>query len=579
MTDLEQIQQTLLQIYSKNLDFFKYHHLDIYHKIKSFEENFQENYYIDFIDNHFELCDSKGNKTYKCDPFYDAQYRAQNLDKNISGISTIDFENRKVITNKEYDSNKLINQFIELLNGKACDEKTNFHKFIFIGTLLGVHINDIAKKLDVESIFIVEQDLEIFRLSIFLTDYEILSKKSKLFFAVGFNETELLNITKQFLEYKSQYNYFIKFEITSENEIETLKTLQNMISSQSKTIYSYSQFLEAYEHSITNISNINRILKLNKKESILNGTNILFIGAGPSLQDNIDFIKLNKDKFIIITVLATLKRFEKEQIVPDIILSIDSSELLDNFLPKDTKYYKNSIIITSTNTYPNLFNTLNNLSKIFLLQTNLDIFDNFGNFTGYNIGDVGIQILLQLGANNIYLLGIDAALNQNTGQTHDDTHSYIKKKDLTITTDSNIDFGEQIITLKGNLQDIVYTTGAYKLMYDSINDINIPNNIKIYNLSNHGVRFNNIEPKKISDIQIKTNYNKKLEIDSIYNSLEKINSDVDLSKSNINMIKNQIKDKYIELINPYIYYIKDNKINNTTNEIYKQQMKIIDSFL
>jgi hypothetical protein len=77
-----------------------------------------------------------------------------------------------------------------------------FNKFIFLGTLLGIHLNDIDKELNSKAYLILEENIEIFRLSMFLTDYESLHKNSKLFFCINENEKEF---TKKFILFRLRF--------------------------------------------------------------------------------------------------------------------------------------------------------------------------------------------------------------------------------------------------------------------------------------------------------------------------------------------------------------------------------------
>ena len=53
--ELEEIQQTLQEIFLSNLEYFKANHNHLYQKIIDFEKLNIENYSIEFVDNHFEL--------------------------------------------------------------------------------------------------------------------------------------------------------------------------------------------------------------------------------------------------------------------------------------------------------------------------------------------------------------------------------------------------------------------------------------------------------------------------------------------------------------------------------------------
>ncbi len=56
---LEELQQTLGQIYLKNINFFKKNHLNIYEKIVFFEKQNIQNYSLEFVKDEFKLLDLK----------------------------------------------------------------------------------------------------------------------------------------------------------------------------------------------------------------------------------------------------------------------------------------------------------------------------------------------------------------------------------------------------------------------------------------------------------------------------------------------------------------------------------------
>ncbi len=95
----------------------------------------------------------------------------------------------------EINSYIYLNEYIK----KFENIEIKINKFIFIGTLLGVHLNDFHNSLNAKSYLIIEPNIEIFRLSLFLCDYESLSKNSKLFFAINEDSFGLENITKKVL--------------------------------------------------------------------------------------------------------------------------------------------------------------------------------------------------------------------------------------------------------------------------------------------------------------------------------------------------------------------------------------------
>jgi len=58
-------------------------------------------------------------------------------------------------------------------------------KIAFTGTGLGTHISSIIKELKPKKVLIAESDMQIFRCSLYVTDYETLSSISKIKFSIN----------------------------------------------------------------------------------------------------------------------------------------------------------------------------------------------------------------------------------------------------------------------------------------------------------------------------------------------------------------------------------------------------------
>ena len=142
----KEILETLNEIFINNLNFFKENYPLIYKKVIEFEKSNTENYCINFNDNKFQLTDLLNNiDFYKEEPFTDAINRLNSFDI-ASAFNLIRIETLKEINHYENEINayEYLNELIEHFNN--IDIKIN--KFIFLGTLLGVHINDFDKFLN-----------------------------------------------------------------------------------------------------------------------------------------------------------------------------------------------------------------------------------------------------------------------------------------------------------------------------------------------------------------------------------------------------------------------------------------------
>lgn len=538
---MQELQETIIQIYQKNLLFLKKNFFYIYKKIEDLEKNLVETYHIDYIDNHFELV-YQDKKVYNCDPFFDAQYRAKNIYNNDNLFSLIE-PSKTLITyggiDEKIEASKFINEYInEFKNINISKDKSD--KFIFLGTLLGVHLNDIHRVLKSKVYLIIEPNIEIFRLSLFLTDYEEIGNESQLFFSISENDETLKNNIINFLKYKSIYNSFIRFELASHNEINLVSKVSEIITLENKIRYPFSEYIYSLKRGIFYLNNNpNGIINTTVKKDFLKDAPVLFLAAGPSLDKNIDFIKNCQDRFTIVAAAATLKFLEKQQIQPDIIISIDAGkETVKNQFDVKKEFFKNSIIITSIKTDPKIYEYINN-DKVFFVQTSIEFLINAGLLLGVTVGDIGLKILLTLGAKEIYLLGLDAAIDEKTNKTHFSSYHYneqIEKKELN-------SYKNYLLDVKGNFCNTVKTTLLYKDMIDSINEISpkLLENSTIYNLSK-GAYFDNTIALKLLDINISNfkKFDKYNFRNSIFNQLKTITRN-NLEKIDINEIKKEKK--------------------------------------
>ena len=600
--NIEEIQNTMFLIYSKNLNFFKNDYPEIYMKILDLEKKNIYEYSIDFINNHFELVNNKNEYIYNCDPYYDAEYRLKNINEG-SSFSLIK-------TDKEYDQVKtydfridpyaILNNYIEIIKNKnVCINQ----KCIFLGSILGLHISSIVKESDFKIFLIIEDNLEIFRLSMFLNDYEDISIKKKIFFMI--NEKNKSDKIIDLLQISPEYNNKIRFELASEKDFYLIEEVLNIFLQENEINYPFSEYLISYIRGITYIKNNYNLLKLNTSYSILKGHRILFLGGGLSFEKEIDFIIRNKNNFLIVCVAAVLKILEKYDIVPIIIITSDSSNVIkEQFLVND-KYYTNSIILASNKTDENVIRLFSK-ENVFLFNDSLELFNDTGVNTGVNVGNIGYSILLKLGVDSIYLLGFDACIDQNSKKSHSTKIETTEYKSFDLFKEEKVSSETHLIKVKGNFRSFVYTTNHFKGMIDSFVKMKNDFNVNAYNLSD-GAFLDGIKPLKPSNLSFNSLYttnneiilkkgfrkiskndfttlelsllnNEKALIQLLKNldKLELYTNFMNLYKKNENSLLLQILNKYFLLVLPYYNYSKQIDIFKANNLLINNFYDIID---
>ncbi|QKF68392.1 motility accessory factor [Arcobacter venerupis] len=608
--ELEEIQQTLQQIFLNNLNFLKQNNKNLYERLVAFEKLNIENYSIEFIDNRFELIDIK-NKTsfYNKDPFIDAKNRVNNFEFSnaFSLIKLEPYEKRNHYEN-EINAYLYINDFIN----NFANTSTEINKFVFIGTLLGVHINDFHNSINSKSYLIIESNIEIFRLSMFMTDYTTLAKSSKLFFAIAEDEFNFQKIVNDFLEYKEEFNNLIHYELGDESNRAIIDRLSLQFTQSSQMRYPFSEYLISLKRGFKYfLESKNKIINLSKNYDFLEKKKVLFLGAGVSLARNIEWLYTNQNKFVIVASSAVLKHLQILDIVPDIIILIDGQKdcMLDQFNIKKSMY-ENSTILCSIKIDEDLYEIIKD-SNVFFMQNSLELFRDFGFLSGVTVGDIGTDILLRLGAKELYLLGVDASLDSKTGKTHIGTHRSSRKINLNNNSNS-INFQNNIIYVKGNLQKTVPTFMEYTEMIEHLSHKLqfLDKSYNIYNLSD-GAYFRNTTPLEIKNLPLENSadIDKIMLKDFLLSSLKQINKQqlnaLDIKEiqkerkilkklSSFNKIEDFLKnfknlektisysivinilDNYFKLILPYYTFLKNKP---DANEILNAQLnKILNDF-
>lgn len=569
---LEEIQNKAIETYNNNLSFLKQKHLNIYNKIELYnnaiESNIiKENFNLEYDNNYFDLI----NTTTK-QPYYGSD-SIKISNKMVKDQLTPSFKENSFktfyeiypneeIQKKTINSNVLTNYineispFVYFVNSKVpkIQEFNNLLKYIILGTGLGFHIPKIHEKIKSHCYLIVEPSLEVFRLSLFTTDYTKIATESKVIFSVAEDESEFKKTFELFIGEAFVYNHYLKlFKLSDETNFYT-ERIQRFLVSQEHLTYSFDRIFLSLYRTHKCIKNKYKILHLQKMNLIeYSKKPMIVLGAGPSLQKNIDFLKENQDKFIIIAIYATLPILEQHNIKPDIITQYDSQKdivlsTLNNI--QNIDFFKDAIFLFASHLDNKLYKTFGNFN-MYIFQALYELKKGFGVLTSPSIGEMTYALSLFLSSKDIYLLGLDLAMDKVTRKTHVDGHAgsnaYQNLKDFDESKLQDFDLKNNTIKIKGNFDKEVYSTAVFKMSVDIFNFFtkNYKNSAHlVYNLSD-GAYFEDSIPLKIKNIKLDdfTSMNKKeflKESISYFNSISEEgynNIDFQVQKNKIHNIK------------------------------------------
>ncbi len=451
----------------------------------------------------------------------------------------------------------------------------NIKKFIFLGIGLGLHIEEIHKKITGKEYLIIEDDLEQFRLSLFTLNYAKIAQNTKLYFWV-FDDPNYSQIVTDFFNNSFVDNQYIKFYHLHNHKDIKLKTIQSIIASQEHLLFNYSNYLNQSLQPLEYFKNkcpfLNFSIKWN--DNIFTNKPTILVAAGPSLKKNIKWLRKHQDKFIIVAVSAALLSLENENIIPDIVTHFDGfKDSLAHFDKlRSTEFLQESLFVFSSSVSKAHINKINN-EYLYFYENLTQYKKESGSINGICVGSYTFGLLLHMGATQLYLLGLDLALDQKSGQTHTDDHVNSKKLNLSKHNEVENTFSllNSTISTKGNFTSMVMTTSLFKR---SIKEIDMASEQKsteqfIYNLSD-GAFFKGTLPLQISDIE--TSVWPTIEKQSLRGSIQQLlteHSKQELTEKEYESIKNSVI--HAKKLKQAIIDYQAKKVTSNTNE-YKQRL-------
>lgn len=620
------LEEKAIQNYKNNLTYFEKHQKEVYNKLAALDSavvqgHYKEKYDLILKEDYFDVLELSTNiYLYAKDSNDYATLAAKSVNykkdsslfeafKNIK----VKQENLNLHANEDITDNSLhgfahILDYIDKHEPKDA-ELLKIKKFIFFGVGLGTHITQIAKKIDSDVYLIIEDDLELFKLSLFVTPYYKLAQKAQLFFSVFDSNEEFNKPAQKFLATNFYDNHYIKyFHMLSHTE-DKEKQFHLKIASQSHNLFFYSSILDQYVKPLKYIHEGYNFLNLLKvdKTSPLHTQKVLFLAAGPSLQKNIEWLKLNHKKFIIVALSSVLNILQDAKIKPDIVTHLDGFESsVKHFTKlKSLDFLKDTTFLLSARVKKELVNMLDK-KHVFFFENGTSYKLNLGNLSAYCVGSTTYLLLLALGVKNMYLLGLDLALDAKTGLTHSDKHEFVKKLDTnSIDNDEeNIIFKGSLVKTAGNFSQEVLTTPDFLLSINSINTSSTKfkqSFQNVYNL-NDGAFFENTISKNINEINSssfeelnKSKINKQTNSLFTTNSSNKLTEDESKKIKDINIhakylreliLKEQslIFDSSDAFLSSHISLIKkliskSNGQNGDLALIFQEYLKFIDTFI
>ena len=601
------IEDQVIQNYHDNIAYFEEHQPRLFKKIMDFETALDKGFYnqryeLEYKDEgYFDVKEVESGKYfYNADSLKYAKkvQKIVNFKKEESTFKTFyDFyfsdeelayhAKNSIEDDPYYAYSKIMN----LTKDAQTDNPImrEIKKFIFFGVGLGTHIVSVDEKIKAQNYLFVEDDLELFRLSMFVTNYASLAKGAKLFFSV-FEEEEISRaIFSNFLEKSFYYNHYLKYFQMQSCSDKNVKAIQTVIAGQNHLIFLFSAYFKVYLRALNYLKNGYNFLDVSGKDidqDPFDGKPVIIVAAGPSLSKHLDWLEKNRDRFIVVALSATLSLLEKRGIKPDIVTHLDPFEKtcmihLDKL--KDKDFVKDCLFFCGSQTPQVLLDRFDK-KKIFITPTTITYKKSFSYIEPSCVGSFSYMTLVKLGAKEIYTLGLDLALDSKTGMSHNSEHGYNRKLDTSKVdkVEDSVAYLKATVKVKGNFQDEVQATLTFDKSINTINNFTRfykKDFQQVYNL-NDGAYLNEFKPTQVKEVNIDKfeTLDKKVLQDRLLKALAK-KSENKMSKEELDSMRRRLEyvDELIQKIEAH-RYPKSFNSKSYQNQLLQLTLDILDEY-
>lgn len=218
---------------------------------------------------------------------------------------------------------------------------TSRHDFIVIFGLGLGNLLDYAHMESVAQLVLYEPDINIIRFTCEYVDLSKYFKDGRLFITNNLVDCTNYIGEKYLIEDKIEFLFLKNYVLQKPSEF-TILTERIFEICQEKivdmnTIKKMSKVW--INNTINSFINAKLRYPINLLENKFKGKTALILGAGPSLKDNIEKIKQNREKFVIFTVHRTLETLRKNGITPNFCVIVDANWVYAS-ITQDADYLK-----------------------------------------------------------------------------------------------------------------------------------------------------------------------------------------------------------------------------------------------
>ena len=318
-------------------------------------------------------------------------------------------------------------------------EVKSFPNCLMIGCGLGYHLARLYEQVEIENLVLVEPDPDLFYASMFAFDWcnllEYLHESDhRIHFIIG------VALDQLFLDIEASYkksglflssSWFTYIHYINDETRKTWDEIKKHFDQIHEAIGYFDDHLFATSQGIELINNKHKFVLNKPLKKEYKDLPVFVIGAGPSLDHDIPFLRKYQDKAIIFACGTAIDSLYHAGIKPDFYVNLERTyNIGDSTLGviPDKKFLQDIIIVASDTCHRNTLKYFKN-SAIFAkndepffpyLTSYYPELENIQEIKLSNpvVGNAGLASAIYFGFENIYLFGIDNGKKIGSSQMH-----------------------------------------------------------------------------------------------------------------------------------------------------------------
>ncbi|HAV42700.1 TPA: hypothetical protein DCX15_01605 [bacterium] len=301
----------------------------------------------------------------------------------------------------------------------------------------GFHVKEVLKNINKKTfVLVIDPDIEGFKQVLSLSDFTSLISSDQLSLSIG---EDPLSATQRRLDQFYKINTISQIELIPYPPAlarhktyfkEIIGHLKDAANGASQNKVTLTKFVPLWqENLLLNLPSMIGYPGIDTLRGRFRDTPSIVVGAGPSLDRDIERLQEAKGKALIIACDTALKSLLSKGIEPDLVVSLDGSE--ENYQHFQEVGVRKTALVAVSITYPKIIQSFS--GPIFMADFIHPLNQWFSSFigekgylkSGGSVATACFDLARQMGCNPIMFVGLDLCFNG--GMTHSSGSSYIEE--------------------------------------------------------------------------------------------------------------------------------------------------------